>query len=338
VKIAQCVENFVARKRVCGYEYDSSARLLRRFAAFVGRIDIALVSEENINLFLTRGHLAHHTWRSQRSLIRRFVAYWFARRQIKRIPEAEQKPNISSRFFPYVYSKAEIARLLAAAPICQVRRRCAIDSSTLSTIVLFLYGTGLRVTEALSLTDSNIDFRNGSIEICPGSLYRHRTIPIGSDVQRVLLRHLRSPERASFGTGKALFLTRKGHPLTYHLLRPAFRRLRRAAGIFRENSPLPPRLQDLRHTFAVHSITRWSQDGWSYEKMLPMLTAYMGNVREKGCLRYFELTPSRYRAQLACLDVRTRATDVAIRPGKQRPRVQERAAEFQREEQGASRV
>jgi integrase/recombinase XerD len=148
VKIAQCVENFVARKRVCGYEYDSSARLLRRFAAFVGRIDIALVSEENINLFLTRGHLAHHTWRSQRSLIRRFVAYWFARRQIKRIPEAEQKPNISSRFFPYVYSKAEIARLLAAAPICQVRRRCAIDSSTLSTIVLFLYGTGLRVTEA----------------------------------------------------------------------------------------------------------------------------------------------------------------------------------------------
>jgi hypothetical protein len=69
-----------------------------------------------------------------------------------------------------------------------------------------------------------------------------------------------------------------------------------------------------RHTFAVHSITRWSQDGWSYEKMLPMLTAYMGNVREKGLLRYFELTPSRYRAQLACLDVRTRAPDVAIRP------------------------
>ena len=267
MKIAQCVEDFVARKRVCGYEYDSSARILRRFAAFVGKIDIALVSEEHINLFLTRGHLAHHIWRSYRSLIRRFVAYWFARRQITRIPEAEQKPNIGSRFFPYIYSKAEIARLLAAAPICQVRRRCAIGSSTLSTIVLFLYGTGLRVTEALSLTDSNIDFRNGSIEICPGSLYRHRTIPIGSDVQRVLLRHLRSPERAAFGTGKALFLTRKGRPLTYLMLRPTFARLRRAAGISRENSPLPPRLQDLRHTFAVHSIARWSQEGWSYEKM-----------------------------------------------------------------------
>jgi len=56
----------------------------------------------------------------------------------------------------------------------------------------------------------------------------------------------------------------------------------------------------------------WSQDGWSYEKMLPMRTAYMGNVREKGFLRYFELAPSRYRAQLACLDMRTR-------PGRQVP-------------------
>lgn len=74
MKIAQCVEGFVARKRVCGYEYDSSARILRRFAAFVGKIDIALVSEEHINLFLTRGKLANPIWRSYRSLIRRFLA------------------------------------------------------------------------------------------------------------------------------------------------------------------------------------------------------------------------------------------------------------------------
>jgi integrase/recombinase XerD len=316
VKIGQCVEDFVARKKLCGYEYDASARILRRFAAFVGKIDIALVSEVHINLFLTRGHLAHHIWRSYRSLFRRFLAYWFARRQINRIPEPEQKPNIGTRFFPYVYSKAEIARLLAAAPLCQVRRRCTISSSTLSAIILFLYGTGLRVTEALSLSDSNIDFCNGSIDICPGSLYRHRTIPIGKHVRHVLLRHLRSPERASFGTGKALFLTRKGHPLTYLALRPTFGRLRRTAGIFRPNCPLPPRLQDLRHTFAVHSIAEWSQAGWSCEKMLPLLTAYMGNVREKGFLRYFELTPSRYRAQLACLGVRTTAPDPASRPAK----------------------
>jgi hypothetical protein len=34
--------------------------------------------------------------------------------------------------------------------------------------------------------------------------------------------------------------------------------------------------------------------------MLSMLTAYMRTLQETGLLRYFELAPSRYRAQLTC--------------------------------------
>jgi integrase/recombinase XerD len=308
VKIGRCVELFVERKRVCGYEYDWSARILRNLAVFVSNIDISLVTTGHIHAYLSCGSLTPNTWRSHRSLIRRFFAYWFARRQVSGIPEVEQRPTTKSHFFPYVYSKQEIARLLAAAPSCQAGRRCGISPATLSTIVLFLYGTGMRVKEALALRDSDIDFYNRSIEICPGSLYRHRTIPMGGDVQRLLKRHLHGDERLHFGTGKALFLTMDGLPVTYNILRPTFRRLRTVASVFRPNSSLPPRLQDLRHTFAVHSITCWAAAGWSFEKMLPMLSAYMGNVREKGFLRYFELTPSCYRQQLSCLTVASSAS------------------------------
>jgi integrase/recombinase XerD len=303
LKIAQCVELFVERKRICGYDYYSSARILRRFARSLGKIDISLVTEEHINLFLNRGRLSHNIWRSYRSLIRRFLAYWFARRQIFRIPEPEQKPAVPTRFFPYVYSQAEIARLVESAYVCQAPRRCAMGPVTLRTIILLLYGTGLRVKEALSLSVANIHFHDSSIEIHPGSLYRHRTIPMGTDVRHLLRRYLRSAERASFETGKGLFLTAKGLPVPYCTLMQTFSRLRTVASVFRPNSPLPPRLQDLRHTFAVHSITRWSKKGWSYDRMLPMLASYMGNVREKGFLRYFELTPSRFRPQLDCLNV-----------------------------------
>jgi integrase len=153
---------------------------------------------------------------------------------------------------------------------------------TLQTIILFLYGTGLRVNEALSLTDSNIDFRQGLIDIQPGSFYLHRTIPIGTDVRRLLRAYLRDNERASHGNGRPLFLTITGRAVSYGLLRPTFARLREIACVSRPNSSLPPRLQDLRHTFAVHSMSRWAKKGWSYERMLPMLTSYMGDVREKG--------------------------------------------------------
>ena len=175
--------------------------------------------------------------------------------------------------------------------------------ATLRTIILFLYATGLRVSEALALTVSNIHFRDGEIEIHPASLYRHRIIPMGTDVRRLLKWYLRSAERARFDKERGLFLTTKGRSVLYCTLMQTFSRLRKVARVFRPNSSLPPRLQDLRHTFAVHSIARWSDKGWSNEKMLPMLVSYMGNVREKGFLRYFELTPSRFRPQLSCLNV-----------------------------------
>ena len=246
MKIAQCVKVFAERKRICGYDYHSSARILQRFASSVGKIDISLVTEEHINAFLSRGRLSNNLWRSYRSLIRRFLVYWFARRQISRIPEPEQKPVVRSRFFPYVYSRAEIARLLEAAPVCQTRPKCAMGPATLRTIILFLYGTGLRVKEALALTDCNIHFRDRLIEIHPGSLYRHRTIPMGTDVRRLLRRYLRSADRVSFGTGLTLFLTTTGRPVPYFMLMQTFARLRTVVRVSRPNSPLPPRLQDLR--------------------------------------------------------------------------------------------
>jgi hypothetical protein len=75
---------------------------------------------KTVCLILTRGHLAHHIWRSYRSLIRRFLAYWFARRQMTRIPEAEQKPNIGSRFFPISSRRPRLPGCLPLHP--SVRR------------------------------------------------------------------------------------------------------------------------------------------------------------------------------------------------------------------------
>jgi hypothetical protein len=36
--------------------------------------------------------------------MRRFLACWFARRQINRVREPEQKANIGTRFFPWIYA------------------------------------------------------------------------------------------------------------------------------------------------------------------------------------------------------------------------------------------
>ena len=62
-----------------------------------------------------------------------------------------------------------------------------------------------------------------------------------------------------------------------------------------------PRLRDLRHSFAVHSIEQWLADAAILDRMLPLLVAYMGNTKLHGMERYLELCTVRFTPQLARL-------------------------------------
>jgi hypothetical protein len=62
-----------------------------------------------------------------------------------------------------------------------------------------------------------------------------------------------------------------------------------------------PRLRDLRHSFAVHSIEQWLADAAMLDRILPLLVTYMGNTKRHGMERYLELCPIRFTSQLARL-------------------------------------
>ena len=58
----------------------------------------------------------------------------------------------------------------------------------------------------------------------------------------------------------------------------AFRRIRKKAGVKRiDNVRYQPRLHDLRHTFAVHRLTAWYKEGADVQRLLPVLSVYLGH-------------------------------------------------------------
>lgn len=303
MKVDQCVEVYIERKRAAGFIYTGAGKVLRRFARFVGKIRISHITEYHVNAFLTRCSISNNCWRLYWSHLHRFFVYWFARRHLRRIPRLEPKPRIAPTFYPYVYTRAEIRGLVAATVVCQKDGHCIVNAETLKTIILFLYGTGVKVGDALMLSDSDVDLRGGSIEIRGESNSDSRRIPIGRDIRRLVRRYLGSEQRRKFGLGRPLFLTLTGGSIRYGVLGPTFIRLRRIAGVTRTDSSYQPRLNDLRHTFAVHSIARWTRDGLSIDKLLPILAAYMGNRNLQSFERYMELSPSRYQAQLDRLKI-----------------------------------
>jgi integrase len=53
----------------------------------------------------------------------------------------------------------------------------------------------------------------------------------------------------------------------------------------------PPRLHDLRHSFAVNALERWYAQGENAQARLPHLAAYMGHVSPVSTYYYLQLTP-----------------------------------------------
>ena len=55
-------------------------------------------------------------------------------------------------------------------------------------------------------------------------------------------------------------------------------------------APDEPRLQDLRHSFAVHRLTSWYREGMDVQSLLPHLSVYMGHVSIASTQVYLSMT------------------------------------------------
>ena len=90
----------------------------------------------------------------------------------------------------------------------------------------------------------------------------------------------------------AFFAYHTGRALPYQHVITLFQRVRKGAGIQRdEGSSYPPRLHDLRHTAAVHRVIAWYRDGADVQRLLPQLATYLGHKDLRSTQHYLTMTP-----------------------------------------------
>ena len=160
-------------------------------------------------------------------------------------------------------------------------------------MLLLLYGAGLRIGEALSLTIDDIDLHQAYLHIIETKFFKSRLVPIGKDLNGVMTEYVLNGKRCHMFPAKApLFSFYDGSPLSKSAARNAFRRLRSHAGVLREGGPRrQPRLHDLRHTAAVHRLIAWYRSGEDLQKLLPKLATYLGHVDLSSTQCYLTMTP-----------------------------------------------
>ena len=206
-------------------------------------------------------------------------------------PEDEPKPPMVAP--RYVYSHEELQRLFGAIDVSR-SRAFKLDADTFRTLLLLLYGTGLRLKEAMELTLSDVDLSDAVLTVRASKFYKSRLVPVGPQLVDALQAYaVRRAERpAPEGRDSSFLANQDGTPLVKRTVQGAFTDLLCAAGVHgADGSRQSPCLHSLRHSFAVHRLTSWYRQGADVQRLLPVLSTYLGHANVAGTQVYLSMTP-----------------------------------------------
>jgi site-specific recombinase XerD len=301
MKAADLVEKYIAYKRSLGMRYETQANKLRQFSRKLGFKDVKLISPEAVRAYLDGSSPLTTTWHHAHSVLNGFFQYAIARGHVESSPLPTILPKGSKNYAPsYIYSVKEIKALLRSTKILNENRHLlrAWSVITFRTLLLLLYGAGLRLSEALSLRIPDVDLSNSLLVVRNTKFYKSRFVPIGPKLTTVLRDYFTMRQKQLWhpGSDDHFFLNYLRSPLRRQTAERYFRFVRQAAGIRRsDGAHYQPRLHDLRSSFAVHRLVAWYQQGANVQKLLPQLSTYLGHVNVADTEVYLRMTPELLR-------------------------------------------
>jgi integrase/recombinase XerD len=294
MKLKELIAHYVAFRKSMGEGFESAESLLKTFCRRMGEeTDVMDVKAERVQAFLAGiGPLTRY-WHRKYDLLRGLYRYAISRGLVATSPLPATVPKPPERFVPYIYTREELSRLFNSTGAYRKDHR-KLEAHTLRAILLLLYGAGLRVSEAVALTLGDVDLPGAVMTIRETKFNKTRLVPLGPELNQVLAQYATRRNEAGHAQSKSapFFVLRRGGRVPVHLVQQIFRRLREYAGVSRaDGARYQPRLHDLRHSFAVHRLTSWYQEGADVQKLLPRLATYLGHVNLAATQIYLTMTP-----------------------------------------------
>lgn len=294
MKLTEAVTAYIAYKQSLGMRFVTEARTLKSFVRALGDVDMDQVDSNQVHTYLSGKGPVTRFWHRKFDALRGFYRFALARGHVTSSPLPIAAPQQPQSFEPYIYSRDEIKRLIAST---DGRERCNLSSLTCRTLLLLLFGTGLRISEALHLDLADVNLDEGILRIRETKFYKTRLVPTGRDLTLILAHYRAERDLQSPTTLDAPFLlTQRGQRISRAGAEEAFKQIRKRAGVHRnDNARYQPRLHDMRHSFAVMRLISWYREGADVQKLLPQLATYLGHVHISATQHYLTMTPELLR-------------------------------------------
>lgn len=191
---------------------------------------------------------------------------------------------------PYVYTAREISQLMAMAHCLQPAK--GLRPITIATVLGLLASTGLRPSEAVALQDADVDFTVGVLAIRQTKFRKSRLVPLHPSATRALARYARvRNHHLHRATANAFFVVDSGRAVTLRQVQGAFVTLRRRLQWTAPRGRRPPRLYDLRHTFACRRLQQWYAEKIDVHNAVATLATYLGHIKVSDTYWYLSATP-----------------------------------------------
>lgn len=294
MKLLQLATDYITLKQSMGMRFRAESVILNAFCRAMGDIDIGQVSPNLVHNYLNGTGPITTFWHRKFEALSGFYRFAISRGHISSSPLPMIIPKRPVPFQPYIYTHDQFRRLIEITDLLSNSRRCQVQPATFRTLLLLLYGTGLRISEALSLTLADIDLPASLLTVRNTKFFKTRWVPIGPQLTAVFVTYTKTrrllPRPAR--NDSAFFATLRGNGLTRSTTERIFRMLCERAGIRRmDGGRFQPRLHDIRHTFALNRLISWYREGKDVQRLLPFLSTYMGHVDVAATQRYLTMTP-----------------------------------------------
>jgi integrase len=290
--MATQLQRFAAEKKMAGFKYMIQERELQRFDEFLyfNGYSGTRLTKSTVDAFIYNELEQASTHYKKEILIKDFAEFLNNNGYPAYIPVVKSAPTKRCSHIPFIFTCEQLKALFTAIdsyPIEKTNNRNVLDP------VLFrlLYGSGLRISEALNLKLKNVDTDKGILTILHAKNNKDRLVPIADTLNERIMELIRTYHR--FNGGEAyLFPSMTGNKTDHSAAYTRFRDYLLMADI--PHSDAGPRVHDLRHSFAVSCLKKWVLSGEEISAHMPYLAAYMGHTDFRASQYYLRLTAELY--------------------------------------------
>lgn len=310
-RLAAYIQMFIDQKRAAGYPYDTSERILHEFDRMMNNKfpELNTITMEVIESWIELKPNEHPNTLSRRIPPVRQLGVYLNGLGFDAYVIPGHVPNRYIKYDAHIYTETELKEFFSAIDSIEYNDMSPTRSFVIPVIFRFLYCCGMRSSEARLLKSTDVNLETGKITIRESKGWRARNVFMSDDLLGIS-REYNEIIREIFVDREPFFPNRYGKFYHDGILDIWFHEFWDRTHDRKDVNARPCRVHDLRHTFAVHRLNQWVENGEDIQSIYPSFSEYLGHSCFEDTDYYLKLSPSFYPE----LNKRMESSNAAVLP------------------------